>query len=690
MAQKASSRRTRRLVCAAAVMAAMAGGLIARADTLIDSFETGGMDEPGDANVTTTPLQTTGVTDGSFSLRVDIAAPANFWADTGHINADPTAVLANSVLKWDVLNTTDFLQIVPIFLTNTGSFYYQGSAVGVGPSANEQTMSFNYASLGLPTDATNIRIRFQYNSNPANNTTYYMDNVRVGGPPVTLGPGPSSWALNGSGDWTTASNWDPSSGPNSPPGASGSVITFDTHGGSITTASQIVINLGQPVSANTLTFNKGGGGYKLTGTAALNVAFSFNVASGNHIITVPVTIPDNVSFSVATGSSLTINNLTHSAFSGTNLISGGGTLSVPRLPNCNVDVEGGTVNLLPGNAQNDAFIYGLTLANGSTFNLNDATLRINSLSNGAGTNNVNIGAGGVLKVATYGGSAYFGNLTGAGNVIVGAIDDGDQSAPASTSTWGGTIAYTGTTQITHGNTLVITAPMTSSSSISLDSGSLLQVASGAAGFRPIKTASVTISDSSKIDLTDNRMILTNMAVGTWTGSNYDGVTGLVASGRNGGTWTGPGIVTSESAAVSPNIQTTLAVALASNVKGITGSQTAVWTGQTVHASDVLVMYTWGGDANLDGRLDADDYFRIDSNYNKSGTSFGYFDGDFNYDGVINGDDYFIIDSNFAAAQGNPFPTAAPFGSLSAVPEPASMAAIVAAGMLAGLMRRRKR
>ena len=65
------------------------------------------------------------------------------------------------------------------------------------------------------------------------------------------------------------------------------------------------------------------------------------------------------------------------------------------------------------------------------------------------------------------------------------------------------------------------------------------------------------------------------------------------------------------------------------------------------------MYTYTGDANMDGKVDADDYFQIDSNYNKSGptpgsgTAFGFNKGDFNYDGHINGDDYFLIDSAYA-------------------------------------------
>ena len=127
------------------------------------------------------------------------------------------------------------------------------------------------------------------------------------------------------------------------------------------------------------------------------------------------------------------------------------------------------------------------------------------------------------------------------------------------------------------------------------------------------------------------------------------------------------------------------------MKGITGTQTATFAGQTVHATDTLVTYTYTGDANLDGKIDADDYFQIDSNYNKNGNNaaISYHNGDFNYDGVVNGDDYFIIDSNFAA-QGSPFSNGATFdvvGGVQAVPEPASLGLLLAGGLLAGRRRR---
>jgi hypothetical protein len=102
------------------------------------------------------------------------------------------------------------------------------------------------------------------------------------------------------------------------------------------------------------------------------------------------------------------------------------------------------------------------------------------------------------------------------------------------------------------------------------------------------------------------------------------------------------------------------------------------------------MATWGGDANLDGKINIDDYGRIDGNVGQSGTVFGWSKGDFNYDGKINIDDYGIIDGNINR-QGAPIVTAGSAAALegvAAVPEPASLS-LVALGATALLRRRRR-
>ena len=196
----------------------------------------------------------------------------------------------------------------------------------------------------------------------------------------------------------------------------------------------------------------------------------------------------------------------------------------------------------------------------------------------------------------------------------------------------------------------------------------------------------------RLDLTDNKLI-TGSPVGTLNGSTYTGVTGLIQSGRNGGGWGGHGIVTSQSSATTGNF-TSIGIATAQQVKGLASpGDTAVFAGQTVTGTDTLVMYTYGGDANLDGKINVYDYGHIDSSI-PIGLS-GWINGDFNYDGKINVDDYGIIDFNIGI-QGAPFPTAAGIGSgalggVTAVPEPTtlSLVGLAAAGLMGRRHRRRR-
>jgi hypothetical protein len=161
------------------------------------------------------------------------------------------------------------------------------------------------------------------------------------------------------------------------------------------------------------------------------------------------------------------------------------------------------------------------------------------------------------------------------------------------------------------------------------------------------------------------------------------VTGLIASGRNGTAWNGNGIITSQSAAQNSNY-TALGIARGYEVKPASVSVTALWAGETITGSDTLVMYTYGGDANLDGQINILDYVRIDQGI-AAGSS-GWSNGDFNYDGAVNILDYaMVIDPNLIT-QGAPFSTAERIGGVSAVPEPAIGAAIA---LLFTLSRRRR-
>jgi hypothetical protein len=206
----------------------------------------------------------------------------------------------------------------------------------------------------------------------------------------------------------------------------------------------------------------------------------------------------------------------------------------------------------------------------------------------------------------------------------------------------------------------------------------------------VTTAALSVAATGKFDISNNKLVVAaggGGGIGSWNGSIYTGVTGLIAKGRNGGNWSGNGIVTSQSQAIGSNY-TSIGVARASDVRPSTATATGLWNGQTITGTDTLVMYTYGGDATLDGKLNIDDYVKIDSGIAAGLT--GWVNGDFNYDGKVNIDDYTtVIDANIGN-QGPPLGTSAGLGSgVSAIPEPGTAMGIGVVTAAAALNRRRR-
>jgi hypothetical protein len=163
----------------------------------------------------------------------------------------------------------------------------------------------------------------------------------------------------------------------------------------------------------------------------------------------------------------------------------------------------------------------------------------------------------------------------------------------------------------------------------------------------------------QLDLTDNDLIVHD--------GNLTDLTDQIASGfypTGGVGWTGNGIISSASAAGSVHL-TALGIELNSTSSGqpIYGSGTTggLFDGQNPSASDVLIKYTYYGDANLDGTVDGSDYSKIDYGFINHLT--GWSNGDFNYDGVVDGSDYTLIDNAFNS-EGTNLSAPIPVGKLA--------------------------
>lgn len=179
-------------------------------------------------------------------------------------------------------------------------------------------------------------------------------------------------------------------------------------------------------------------------------------------------------------------------------------------------------------------------------------------------------------------------------------------------------------------------------SIGLNDSSKLNLAAG--GGNTLWTHAVAIASGATLDVADNDLILQSTVADR--DSALATVSGLIQSGRNGGAWSGKGIVSS-AAAAEPSKLTGLAVAL--NDRGGEVPLYAMFDGLAIDTNAVLVKYTYNGDTDLNGNVDADDYFQIDNGFANSKK--GYRNGDFDFNGVVDADDYFLIDNAFARQNG---------------------------------------
>jgi fibronectin-binding autotransporter adhesin len=362
----------------------------------------------------------------------------------------------------------------------------------------------------------------------------------------------------------------------------------------------------------------------------------------------------------------------------------------------NTTTSGNTINLVNdiSELQVGMTVSGGNLPDGTTITgFNPVIVNVSSIPTGAIDYRIRTSANATQAITgaslTFGNQLRTLNLTGTNtgdNTIAATIGNSPTGAlgvsKSGAGKWilAGATTYAGPTSVSAG-TLVLGQSQTTTSAVTVTGGTLELAAGG--GTRVLKTPTYTVSGTGKIDIKDGKLISGN-ALGTEAGGTYSGVLGDIQRAYVGGAWTGPGLTSSLAAGT-----TSIGAISASQKFGIGATDTAVFAGQTVTGAQTLAMYTYGGDANLDGFVSGDDYSAIDFNIATPGAD-SWSNGDFNYDGIISGDDYSVIDFNIVA-QGAAFPTGASAGlsGVTAVPEPASMS-VLALGAAALLGRRRRR
>jgi hypothetical protein len=220
-----------------------------------------------------------------------------------------------------------------------------------------------------------------------------------------------------------------------------------------------------------------------------------------------------------------------------------------------------------------------------------------------------LGAG---SVATWNASTHALHVTGAARIIA------DPGADAPTVIVDGPSAVL---TIDPGSGTVVAV-----ASLTLTNGGRAAVSEHGAGTirALVLGASPTLGPSSSLDLADNAMVVRDGSLGAIAAS--------VSTGFHAGDWQGVGGLTSSAAAA--NAAGVTALGFGSNAT-LGKSAFAGVTGLT--PNDVLIKYTYYGDADLSGAVTLDDFTLYLNGYQNAGDT--WLSGDFDYSGVVTLDDF---------------------------------------------------
>jgi autotransporter-associated beta strand protein len=260
-------------------------------------------------------------------------------------------------------------------------------------------------------------------------------------------------------------------------------------------------------------------------------------------------------------------------------------------------------------------------------------------------------------------------------------------AGAGTLVLTGANAHAGGTVVEGGTLVVANGAAMGTGGLTVNTGASARVSAGLP--EALSVASVTTAGTGSVNLADNDMVVKS--------STLAAVQAQITSGFSGGAWNGAGI-NSTSAATEPQGKAALGFASnaelgAADFSGVTG----------LDGDDILVKYTYYGDADLSGIVDLDDFSQfLDGYQNQSTIQATWLHGDFDYSGLVDLDDFSqflfgyqnqsapltalseaVADASGVSSSDRAFMQAA----ISAVPEPAVGAAIVASSCGLGLRRR---
>lgn len=207
----------------------------------------------------------------------------------------------------------------------------------------------------------------------------------------------------------------------------------------------------------------------------------------------------------------------------------------------------------------------------------------------------------------------------------------------------------------------------------------LRILAGSGDAGVSKLEELSIESGATADLADSALMI------DYQGASPIGpLRMLIATGSAGGAWNGTGLTSSAAQAVASGAavhKTALGLGEASDL-GINQ-----YAGLSLDSTSVVVLYTYFGDANLDGQVDITDLGSLATSWQSPSV---WTSGDFNYDGFTDITDLGLLATNWQAGVVSPLTASdqimATLGLPTAIPEPGGAAAALLAS--ASLRRRR--
>jgi hypothetical protein len=478
--------------------------------------------------------------------------------------------------------------------------------------------------------------------------------------------------------------------------------------GSLSGGTLLTVKTGTLNFNSALNFQAGGplGTIIDIGTGLTISASSIFVGGPTRVVVSGGTLSSSGSISVGTFGELQLNGLTAlvtspTAINNSGIVHGNGMIlggSINNLPGgvfreetgertiVNLLDNTGTINLLGGELDSLQFITneatghisgrGTLVTDTGLGNLGTIALSAGlsdfegSISNvgtiivsGGGTatfyDNVSNSGAAQFRVSTNSTVVFLGNVTGLAAFTGNGIKDFEGSASS------GPILTTGSSIV--GGSSSLSADSIRENALTVIGVARINPNGGAVGASHLNSLTIDGAANAwdgKLDLADNALVL------DYSGASPLGtVLNQIITGFHNGDWHGNGITSSTAAEVASDLsnphKTAVGYAEASAL-GISGT----FVGQPFDNTSLLIRYTFAGDANLDGKVNALDFNALASNFGGASGKF-WNQGDFNYDGVTNTLDFTVLGSNFNQA----LPSLA-LGTL--VPEPAGVLIILAA------------